>query len=256
MQYVLITNRDSLLSFIKNKAKIYCEKNSYAHRYCREKKIKHDIYTTRKSVFKIIASNKNYRIIFNGLKYIVPDSVIRLCKYKIINLHPSILPNYKGQFPINNVYASKEKYIGATIHEVCSNVDSGKILSQFRMKKPKNIWVIELYHMLFNIELLLFKNFLKNKIKKYYVKKKKIKYFFKKNTYSYDEIKKINLSNISSYCVPKKFIKIVLNKKVYKILHIEKSNLKILNNFKNYKFLSRNHLLIKSKNYYYKAIVQ
>ena len=59
-------------------------------------------------------------------------------------------------------------------------IDSGKILSQHRIKKPKNIWVIEFYHILFNIELLLFKNFLKNKIKKYPDKKKKKKLFFKK----------------------------------------------------------------------------
>ena len=255
MRYVLLTNRDSLIGFIKNRAKIYCEKNSYAHSYCREKKIKFYIYTTKKSVFKIIASNKDNRIICNGLKYIIPRSLIELCKYKIINIHPSILPNYKGQFPINNMHANKEKFIGATIHEVSPNVDSGKILSQLRIKKPKNIWVIELYHILFNIELLLFKNFLKNKIKKYYDKKKKIKYFFKKNIYNFNEIKKIDLLNIFSYCVPKKFIKIILNKKAYKILHIEKSNQKVLNNFKNYKFLSKNHVLIKNKNNYYKAII-
>jgi methionyl-tRNA formyltransferase len=255
MQYILLTNRDSLIGFIKNRAKIYCEKNSYAHRYCREKKIKYNIYTTKKSVFKIIALNKNNRIIFNGLKYIIPRSIIKLCKYKIINIHPSILPNYKGQFPINNIYANKEKFIGATMHEVSPDVDSGKILSQLRIKKPKNIWVIELYHILFNIELLLFKNFLKNKIQKYHSKKKKIKFFLKKKIYSFNETKKIDLSNISSYCVPKKFIKIILNKKAYKILHIEKSNQKTLNNFKNYKFLSENHLLIKNKNKNYKAIV-
>ena len=139
MRYVLLTNRFSLIGFIKNRAKIYCEKNSYAHSYCREKKIKYYIYTTKKSVFKIITSNKNNRIIFNGLKYIIPRSLIRLCKYKIINIHPSILPNYKGQFPINNMHANKEKFIGATMHEVSSNVDSGKILSQLRIKKPKNI---------------------------------------------------------------------------------------------------------------------
>lgn len=255
MQYVLITNRDSLLSFIKNKAKIYCEKNSYAHIYCREKKIKHFIYTTKKSISKIIVSNKNNRIIFNGLKFVIPHNLIKLCKYKIINLHPSILPNYKGQFPINNMFSNKEKFIGATIHEVSANTDSGKILSQLRVNKPKNIWVIELYHILFNIELLLFKNFLNNKIKKYHVKKKKIKFFYKKDIYNFNELKKIDLSNISSYCVPKKFVKILLNKKVYQILHIEKSNVKMLNNFKKYKFLSQNHLLIKNKNNYFKAIV-
>ena len=82
MQYVLITNRDSLLSFIKNKTKIYCEKNSYAHIYCREKKIKHFVYKTKKSISKIIVSNKNNRIIFNGLKFVIPHNLIKLCKYK------------------------------------------------------------------------------------------------------------------------------------------------------------------------------
>ena len=110
-------------------------------------------------------------------------------------------------------------------------------------------------HILFNIELLLFKNFLNNKIKKYHVKKKKIKFFYKKDIYNFNELKKIDLSNISSYCVPKKFVKILLNKKVYQILHIEKSNVKMLNNFKKYKFLSQNHLLIKNQNNYFKAIV-
>ena len=70
-----------------------------------------------------------------------------------------------------------------------------------------------------------------------------------------EEIKKLKPIEIASYCVPNKFLKFVINRKIYKILHIEKSNVKMLNDFKNYKFLSSNHLLIKSRNNYYKILV-
>jgi phosphoribosylglycinamide formyltransferase-1 len=256
MQFVLLTNRNSLLDFIKNKATIYCEKNSYAHKYCKEKKIKHFTYSNKKSVFRILKSNKNNRVIFNGLKYIIPKNIIELFKHKIINIHPSLLPSYKGQFVINKIYANNEKFIGATIHEVSSKVDSGKILSQLRISRPKDLWVVEFYHILFKIELLLLKNFFKKKIKKYkIINKNNTKLSAKKKIYSLEEIKKLKPIEIASYCVPNKFLKFVINRKIYKILHIEKSNVKMLNDFKNYKFLSSNHLLIKSRNNYYKILV-
>tara|TARA_B100000963_G_scaffold311105_1_gene287913 strand:- start:49 stop:585 length:537 start_codon:yes stop_codon:yes gene_type:complete len=55
-------------------------------------------------------------------------------KYKIINLHPSILPKYKGLMTQKRMLINNEKEYGFTIHKVSKDLDSGDIISQKRKK--------------------------------------------------------------------------------------------------------------------------
>ena len=50
--------------------------------------------------------------------------------YKIINIHPSLLPKFKGLNTQKRVLKSKEKYTGCTVHYVTPELDSGKIILQ------------------------------------------------------------------------------------------------------------------------------
>ena len=49
--------------------------------------------------------------------------------YNVINLHPSILPNYKGLLTQKRMLINNEKYYGFTIHKVSPELDDGQIIS-------------------------------------------------------------------------------------------------------------------------------
>ena len=53
---------------------------------------------------------------------------VRIFKGKIINVHPSLLPKYKGLNTFQRVLKSKEKYTGCTVHYVDEKLDNGKII--------------------------------------------------------------------------------------------------------------------------------
>jgi folate-dependent phosphoribosylglycinamide formyltransferase PurN len=53
---------------------------------------------------------------------------------KILNIHPSLLPNYKGLNTHRRVVENKEKFTGCTVHLVNTRLDSGKIILQKKIK--------------------------------------------------------------------------------------------------------------------------
>lgn len=64
---------------------------------------------------------------------------------KVINIHPSLLPKYKGIESIKRAYEAGEKYIGVTIHYVNEEIDGGEILAQdkFRVDYEMNLDQVE-----------------------------------------------------------------------------------------------------------------
>ena len=65
---------------------------------------------------------------------ILSYNFIKKFKGKIINIHPSLLPKYKGLNTYNRVLENGEKYTGCTVHFVNSKLDSGKIILQKKIK--------------------------------------------------------------------------------------------------------------------------
>ena len=53
---------------------------------------------------------------------------------KILNIHPSLLPKYKGLNTHSRVIRNKERFSGCTVHFVNSKLDSGKIVLQKKVK--------------------------------------------------------------------------------------------------------------------------
>ena len=53
---------------------------------------------------------------------------------KILNIHPSLLPKFKGLNTHERVIQNKEKFSGCTVHYVSSKLDSGKIILQKKVK--------------------------------------------------------------------------------------------------------------------------
>ena len=56
---------------------------------------------------------------------------------KIINIHPSLLPKYKGLNTHLRALRNKDRYSGCTVHYVTDKLDSGKIILQKKVKITK-----------------------------------------------------------------------------------------------------------------------
>ena len=53
---------------------------------------------------------------------------------KIINIHPSLLPKYKGLNSHRRAIENRDKFAGCTVHYVTAKLDSGKIIMQKKIK--------------------------------------------------------------------------------------------------------------------------
>ena len=73
-----------------------------------------------------------------GFMRILTTNFIKKFGGKIINIHPSLLPKYKGLNTHQRALDNKEKYSGCTVHYVNSKLDSGKIILQKKVKIYKN----------------------------------------------------------------------------------------------------------------------
>ena len=90
---------------------------------------------------KIISEIKNKKIkliCLAGFMRILSKSFIESFKGKILNIHPSLLPKYKGLDTHQRAVSNREKYSGCTVHYVNSKLDSGKIILQKKVKITKS----------------------------------------------------------------------------------------------------------------------
>jgi formyltetrahydrofolate-dependent phosphoribosylglycinamide formyltransferase len=106
-------------------------------------KIKKKIYNydkkkiSEKRILKDLKSNNIKLICLAGFMKILSKDFIRNFKGKILNIHPSLLPKYKGLKTHHRAIQNKEKYSGCTVHLVNSKLDSGKIILQKKVKLSK-----------------------------------------------------------------------------------------------------------------------
>ncbi|MFL2896593.1 MAG: phosphoribosylglycinamide formyltransferase [Candidatus Pelagibacter sp.] len=114
------------LIYAKNK-KLKIFKISYSKKRDAEKKIQ-----------KILKKNNIHLICLAGFMKILSISFIKSFAGKILNIHPSLLPKYKGLNTHKRVLCNKEKFSGCTVHLVNNKLDSGKIILQKKVKVLKN----------------------------------------------------------------------------------------------------------------------
>ena len=87
-----------------------------------------------KKILLILKKNNINMICLAGFMKILSKNFINKFKGKILNIHPSLLPKYKGLDTHERVLKNKEKYTGATVHLVNNKLDSGKIIIQKKIK--------------------------------------------------------------------------------------------------------------------------
>ena len=72
-----------------------------------------------------------------GFMKVLSKSFIKMFNGKIVNIHPSLLPKYKGLDTHIKALQNKDKVAGCTVHFVTAKLDSGKIILQKKIKITK-----------------------------------------------------------------------------------------------------------------------
>ena len=92
---------------------------------------------SEKVIIDELKQNNINLICLAGFMKILSKSFIKNFKGKILNIHPSLLPKYKGLNTHEKAIKNKDKYSGCTVHFVNSRLDSGKIINQKKVKINK-----------------------------------------------------------------------------------------------------------------------
>ena len=144
------SNLKSLIKFSKtNKSPISIEfiisNNSKAKGlgFSKKYKIKKKVFNfknkklTENNLIDILKKNNIEMICLAGFMKILSMNFIKKFKGKILNIHPSLLPKYKGLNTHKRALNNREKYSGCTVHFVNANLDSGSIIMQKKVKISK-----------------------------------------------------------------------------------------------------------------------
>jgi|TARA_B110000914_G_scaffold113877_1_gene99598 phosphoribosylglycinamide formyltransferase-1 len=143
---VFISGQGSNLKNLINKSREYNfpiniklvisnNENAYGIKYARKNSIPYLIINTKLRNYenKILQTLKKYRIsliCLAGYMKIISKNFLKKYRNKIINIHPSLLPKYKGLNTFSRIIKNKEKKTGCTVHYVNEKLDSGNVITQ------------------------------------------------------------------------------------------------------------------------------
>ena len=163
------SNLENLIKFSKKKISpisinLIISNTSYAKglKYSRKYNIQKKIINFKnkklaeKKVFKFLQKKNIKLICLAGFMKILSKNFINKFKGKIINIHPSLLPKYKGLNTHKKAIENNDKYAGCSVHFVTAKVDSGKIIMQKKVKIKKNDTVDSLSKKVLKKEHLLY----------------------------------------------------------------------------------------------------
>ena len=163
------TNLKSLINFSKRKNSpikivliITNNKNAKGLYFAKKNKIKFLIINYKKRIKaenKILLNLKNHKvslICLAGFMKILSKKIINNYKDRILNIHPSLLPKYKGLNTHKRVIKNNEKFSGCTVHVVNSKLDTGKIILQKKIRILKKDDENSLSKRVLDIENLLY----------------------------------------------------------------------------------------------------
>ena len=163
------TNLKSLIKFSKRKNSpikivliITNNKNAKGIYFAKKNKIKSlfiNYKNKNNAESKILINLKSHNINFiclAGFMKILSKKIINIYKNRILNIHPSLLPKYKGLNTHKRVIKNKEKFTGCTVHLVNSKLDSGKIILQKKVRVLKKDNENSLFKRVLKIENLIY----------------------------------------------------------------------------------------------------
>ena len=129
---IISHSRDKIFPITVN---LIITNNKYANGiiYAKKHKIPYVYINTNRTDYenKIILNLKKHRITFiclAGYMKIISGKIINLFRKKIINIHPSLLPKFKGLNTFSRVIKNNEKKTGCTVHYVNNKLDDGNTI--------------------------------------------------------------------------------------------------------------------------------
>ena len=163
------SNLENLINFSKKKISpisinliisntSYAKGLKYSKKYNIQKKV---IFfknkkLAEKKIFKILFKKNINLICLAGFMKILSKNFIKKFKGKIINIHPSLLPKYKGLNTHKKAIENNDKYAGCSVHFVTAKIDSGKIIMQKKVRIKKNDTIYSLSKKVLKKEHLLY----------------------------------------------------------------------------------------------------
>ena len=114
----------------------YAKGLRYADQFDIKKKIFdfQNINNAEKKILILLKKEKISFICLAGFMKILSKNFIKRFDGKIINIHPSLLPKYKGLNTHHRALINGDKFTGCTVHYVTEKLDSGKIIMQKKIK--------------------------------------------------------------------------------------------------------------------------
>jgi formyltetrahydrofolate-dependent phosphoribosylglycinamide formyltransferase len=109
-----------------------------------------------KKIFNFLLVKNIKFICLAGFMKILSKNFIKKFKGKIINIHPSLLPKYKGLNTHKKAIENNDKFAGCSVHFVAAKLDSGKIIMQKKIKIKKRDTIASLAKKVLKKEHLLY----------------------------------------------------------------------------------------------------
>ena len=141
LKFILKNSRDSnfpinIVLVISN------NKKAFGISYAKKFSIPYKIIPYSRKKFEIIAMkelrDKKIKLIcLAGFMKILSKNFVRNFKGKIINIHPSLLPKYKGLNTYKRALKDREKVTGCTVHYVDDKLDNGRPIIK------KRVWILK-----------------------------------------------------------------------------------------------------------------
>ena len=107
-------------------------------------------------IFYFLLEKKIKFICLAGFMKVLSKNFIKKFKGKIINIHPSLLPKYKGLNTHKKAIENNDKFSGCSVHFVTAKLDSGKIIMQKKVKIKKGDTIASLTKKVLKKEHLLY----------------------------------------------------------------------------------------------------
>ncbi len=128
------------------------KENGAVPKFCVEHKLSYvSISSFDKNHKSLILNLKSDIAVLADFGLIIPETILNKFKYGILNIHPSLLPKYRGPTPVQTAILNNEKETGVSVIKLDEKVDHGDILAQAKEEVRNDDTAQSLYKRLFEI---------------------------------------------------------------------------------------------------------
>lgn len=99
-------------------------------------------------------------IFLMGYMRVLPLSFVSKWRGLLVNIHPSLLPKYKGLRAVERAYAAGDRKLGVSLHHVVEHVDSGELIDQRELLRQENESLEDIFVRIHSLEHQIVEDFL------------------------------------------------------------------------------------------------